>query len=193
MHHRRQRIIRDQHQHMILLRLIACHHAMVLLSVCFTNHTNQTQPLFKYQIRSLRFAPTSRPFLQSSNIFWQKCTTKQSANDLQIWRAFRSQKLLTTIIASDSGLKHTNGTYGWKIVDRFNTTLFSGAGPVGGDYLSARSSTWSGIYGIAAPIVLIASLGHFWGTRHRAHYSWLCDSESALEQVRQLQYHETRK
>ena len=70
--------------------------------------------------------------------------------------------------------------------------LFSGAGPVDGDYRSA-SSTRSELYGIAAQVLLLASLKRFWGTPHRAHYSWVCDSQSALKQVRQLQFHKTRK
>jgi hypothetical protein len=134
-----------------------------------------------------------RPYLQTLPPIQRQllATYHQSANDLQIWRALRSRKSLT--IAYDGGLKNTNGTYGWKIVDRSNMSLFSGAGPgVDGDYSSA-SSTRSELYGVAAPVVLIASLRHFWGTMHRAQYSWLCDSKSALKQVLHLQYHETRK
>jgi hypothetical protein len=77
-------------------------------------------------------------------------------------------------------------------VTNHDIVLFSGAGPVNGDFNSA-SSTRSELYGIAAPILLISSLRRFWGTPHRARYSWLCDSESALKQVRQLQHHATRK
>ena len=117
-------------------------------------------------------------------------TYHQTADDLTVWKALRSRQTLT--IASDGGLKTDKGTYGWKIVTNTDEVLFSGAGPVDGDYRSA-SSTRSELYGIAAPVLLLASLKRFWGTPHRAHYSWVCDSQSALKQVRQLQFHKTRK
>jgi hypothetical protein len=60
-------------------------------------------------------------------------------------------------IASDRGLKTDKGTYAWKIVTNKDEVLFSGAGPVDGDYRSA-SSTRSKLYGIAAPVLLLASL-----------------------------------
>jgi hypothetical protein len=63
---------------------------------------------------------------------------------------------------------------------------------VDGDY-NSKSSTRSELYGIAAPVLLLACLHRFWGTKHRSKYQWLCDSESALKQVHQLQYHETKK
>jgi hypothetical protein len=47
--------------------------------------------------------------------------------------------------------------------DQHRRSLISGAGPVDGDYRSA-SSTRSKLYGIAAPILLLASLKRFWET-----------------------------
>jgi hypothetical protein len=117
-------------------------------------------------------------------------TYQQHADDITLWRALRSKHTLT--IASDDGLKSHQGTFGWKSVTQKDIVLFTGAGPVDGDTLS-ESSTRSELYGIAAPVLLLASLARFWGTKHRARYSWLCDSESALKQVRQLQYHKTCK
>jgi hypothetical protein len=96
------------------------------------------------------------------------------------------------MIATDSGLKTRKGTFGWKLVTSDDTLLFSGAGPVDGDY-SSESSTRSELYGITAPVLLLSSLHRFWGTKHRSRYRWLCDSKSALKQVNQLQYHETLK
>jgi ribonuclease HI len=96
------------------------------------------------------------------------------------------------MIASDGGLKTHKGTYGWKIVTHDDTVLFTGAGPVDGHYAS-KSSTRSEFYGIAAPVLMLVSLKQYWGIPHRARYSWLCDSKLTLKQVRQLQYHKTKK
>ena len=136
-------------------------------------------PTFRAYTKSL--PATQRRLLQ---------TYTQSADEVTLWRAMRSKKTLT--IASDGGLKTHKGSYGWKIITQDDTVLFTGAGPVDGDYAS-ESSTRSELYGIAAPVLILASLKQYWGISHRARYSWLCDSKSALKQVRQLQYHKTKK
>ena len=41
-------------------------------------------------------------------------TYHQTADDLTVWKALRSQQTLT--ISSDGGLKTNKGTYGWEIV-----------------------------------------------------------------------------
>jgi hypothetical protein len=145
-----------------------------------TNFPATSYSTLRNYLKSL--SPTQRRLLN---------TYEQLVDYLTVWKALWSKQTLT--IASGGGLKTTNGTFGWKIVTNHDIILFSGAGPVNGDFNSASSFTRSELYGIAAPILLISSLQRFWGTPHRARYSWLCDSELALKQVRQLQHHATRK
>jgi hypothetical protein len=85
---------------------------------------------------------------------------RQSAGDLQVWRAFRSRRRIT--MASDGGLKDRKGTFGWKIVDKGSGSaaaipLFEGSGPVDGPF-DVNSSTRSELGGLIAPILLCVSL-----------------------------------
>ena len=105
---------------------------------------------------------------------------RQDATDIQVWRAFRSRRRIT--IASDGGLKHGIGTYGWKIVDRANNPLFSGSGPVDGPH-DIGNSTRSELGGLTAPLMLCISLARFWGLAHRCRYKWLTDSKAAISRV----------
>jgi hypothetical protein len=105
---------------------------------------------------------------------------QQDATDVQVWRAFRSRRKIT--IASDGGLKHGIGTFGWKINDRTNTTLFSGSGPVDGPH-DIGNSTRSELGGLTAPLMLCISLARFWGLAHRCRYKWLTDSKAAISRV----------
>ena len=104
----------------------------------------------------------------------------QEATDVQVWRAFRSRRRIT--IASDGGLKHQVGTFGWKIVDRFSTTLFSGSGPINGP-ADIGHSTRSELGGLTAPLLFCVSLSKFWGLAHRCRYTWLTDSRAAISKV----------
>jgi len=105
---------------------------------------------------------------------------QQIATDNQIWKAFRSRRRLT--IASDGGLKQSIGTLGWKIVDKDGLPLFTGSGPVDGPF-DIANSTRSELGGIAAPLLLCASLARYWGLAHRCRYKWLTDSKAAISRV----------
>jgi ribonuclease HI len=105
---------------------------------------------------------------------------QQEAEDVQVWKAFRSRRRLT--IASDGGLKHKIGTFGWKIVDKHGITLFSGSGPVDGP-LDIANSTRSELGGLTAPLLLCASLARYWGLSHRCKYIWSTDSKAAIGKV----------
>jgi hypothetical protein len=41
------------------------------------------------------------------------------------------------------------------------------------------SSTPSELGGLAAPLLLIASLARFWGLKHKCRYRWVVDSKQA--------------
>jgi hypothetical protein len=105
----------------------------------------------------------------------------QEATDVQVWRTFRSRRRITSI-ASDGGLKHQVGTFGWKIVDRFSTTLFSGSGPIDGP-ADIGHSTRSELGGLTAPLLFCVSLSKFWCLAHRCRYTWLTNSRAAISKV----------
>jgi ribonuclease HI len=108
----------------------------------------------------------------------------QVADDIQIWRAFRSRRRLT--IASDGGLRKGTGTFGWKIVMITHTgqpiTLFEGSGPVDGPR-DIINSTRCELGGLVAPLLLCSSLAAYWGLRHRCKYRWVTDSKAAISKV----------
>jgi hypothetical protein len=105
---------------------------------------------------------------------------QQEASDAQVWKAFRSRRRIT--IASDGGLRHKLGTFGWKIVDKHGITLFSGSGPVDGP-LDIANSTRAELGGLTAPLLLCASLARYWGLTHRCKYIWSTDSQAAISKV----------
>lgn len=116
----------------------------------------------------------------------------QDASDFDIWKAFRSRRRLT--IASDGGLKHKIGTFGWKIVDKSGKSLFSGSGPVDGP-TDIANSTRSELGGLTCPLLLCASLARYWGLSHRCRYSWCTDSKAAISKVTfvtRVSYHPRR-
>lgn len=104
----------------------------------------------------------------------------QESPDNVVWKAFRSRRRVT--IASDGGLRHGIGTLGWKIVNQHGIPLFSGSGPIDGPPDNANS-TRSELGGLAAPMLLCASLARFWGMSHRCKYKWLTDSKAAISKV----------
>ena len=120
---------------------------------------------------------------------WHKRLLKnfrQTASDLQVWRAFRARRRLT--IASDGGLKDRIATFGWKIVSNKgigienDISLFEGSGPADGPF-DISSSTRSELGGLLAPLLLCASLAAHWGLRHKCRLRWLSDSKAAISRV----------
>ena len=107
----------------------------------------------------------------------------QVANDLEIWRAFRSKRRLEII--TDGGLKDHNATFGWKIILPDRTVLFQGAGPADGP-IETESSTRSELFGFAAPMLIIDQLSKWWGITHRCKFRWLVDSQAAIKQVKDI-------
>ncbi|KAI2509676.1 hypothetical protein MHU86_4796 [Fragilaria crotonensis] len=105
---------------------------------------------------------------------------KQIANDVEVWRAFRSRQRLT--IASDGSLREEAGTFGWKLTTRNHHVLFQGYGPVDGP-IEIGSSTRSELGGFTAPLLLVTVLARHWGLRHRCKFRWLADSEVAINRV----------
>lgn len=104
---------------------------------------------------------------------------EQVADDLQVWRAFRSHERL--YIASDGGLDGQKGTFGW-ILATSKTTLFKCGGPVDGPF-DTQTSTRCELCGFASALVLIASVSRNWGLRHRCSFEWFTDSRAALSKV----------
>jgi hypothetical protein len=94
------------------------------------------------------------------------------ANDIEVWRAFRSRKRLT--IASDGSLREEAGTFGWKLTTSNHNVLFQGYGPVDGP-IEIGSSTRSERGGFTAPLLLVTVVA-----RHRCKFRWLADSEVAI-------------
>jgi hypothetical protein len=115
---------------------------------------------------------------------WQQrlfCHFDQIADDLTIWKAFRSKRWLDII--SDGGLSHSVGTFGWKIVDRRRIPLFQGSGPIDGP-TEVGSSTRSELGGFTAPLVLIQAISRYWGLKHRCKFYWIVDSKAAMAKVK---------
>jgi hypothetical protein len=86
---------------------------------------------------------------------------KQTATDIQVWRAFRSRKKLR--LATDGGLSGRKSTHGW-VLATDNTVLFTGAGPVNGPF-DLTMSTRSKLGGLAASLLLFVSIAKMWGTQ----------------------------
>jgi hypothetical protein len=113
-------------------------------------------------------------------------TYRQTASNLQVWRAFRSRRRLT--IASHGGLvKDRKATFGWKIVDKGTNTkldvpLFEGSGPADGLF-DITSLTHSKLGGLIAPLLLCVSLAAHWLLRHKRRIRWLTDSSAAISRV----------
>jgi hypothetical protein len=115
---------------------------------------------------------------------WQQrlfCQFDQIADDLTIWKAFRSKRWLDII--SDGGLSQSVGTFGWKVVDRAKSTLFQGSGPIDGP-TEVGSSTRSELGGFTAPLVLIQAISQYWGLKHRCKFYWIVDSKAAMAKVK---------
>jgi hypothetical protein len=130
-----------------------------------TNHNNATfTPLASY----LTTLPRTQRRMVSDVV--------QVADDVQIWRAFRSKERL--YIASDGGLHGRQGTFGWVLTSSKNV-LFKCGGPVDGPHDTANS-TRSELCGIASSFLLIASVARNWGLRHRCSFRCITDSRSAL-------------
>ena len=88
---------------------------------------------------------------------------RQLVPDVAVWREFRSKRRI--LIASDGGLKGRFDTFGWTISSK-GIVLFEGAGPVDGPF-DLLHSTWCELGGFAAPLLLLATIGDFWGLQHR--------------------------
>ena len=104
---------------------------------------------------------------------------EQVADDLQVWRAFRSRERL--YIASDGGLDGTKGTFGW-VLATSKRILFKCGGPVDGPF-DTQNSTRCELCGFASSLLLIASLSRNWGLRHRCTFKWFTDSRAAISKV----------
>lgn len=107
---------------------------------------------------------------------------EQVADDVQIWRAFRSKERLH--LASDGGLMGRLGTFGW-VLTTSKRVLFKCGGPVDGPHDTA-TSTRSELCGIASALLLIASVARNWGLRHRCSFRIITDSRSALAKIRHI-------
>jgi hypothetical protein len=105
---------------------------------------------------------------------------QQLSTNLEVWRAFRSQRRLT--IASDGSLREDAGTFGRKLTTHNHQALFHGYGPVDGPMESGRS-TRSKLGGFTAPLLLVTVSGQHWGLRHRCTFRWLADSKVAINRV----------
>jgi hypothetical protein len=106
---------------------------------------------------------------------------QQLSTNLEVWRAFRSQRCLT--IASDGSLREDAGTFGRKLTTHNHQALFHGYGPVDGPMESGRS-TRSKLGGFTAPLLLLVTvLAQHWGLRHRCTFRWLADSKVAINRV----------
>jgi hypothetical protein len=86
------------------------------------------------------------------------------------------------MIASDGGLRHKIGTFGWKIVNKQGITLFSGSGPIDGPS-DIANSTRSELGGLTTPLLLCALLARYWGLSHQCKYIWSTDSQAAISKV----------
>ena len=105
---------------------------------------------------------------------------EQLATDQAVYQSFHARRRLT--IATDGSLQVSAGTFGWKLTDKKNTTLFQGSGPVDGPH-EIGSSTRSELGGFTAPLLLITSLARHWGLKHRCKFRWLADSQVAINRV----------
>lgn len=106
----------------------------------------------------------------------------QTASNLQVWKSFRTRKRL--YIATDGGLSNNQGTHGW-VISNGSKVLFCCAGPVDGPFDTA-SSTRCELSGYASALLFIDHLSKFWGIRHKARFTWLCDSKAAISRVRRF-------
>jgi hypothetical protein len=104
---------------------------------------------------------------------------KQTATDLQVWRAFRSRERLA--IASDGGLDGQHGTFGWVLATK-KMTIFECGGPVDGPY-DTISSTRSELAGFASALLFITAIYRHWGIRHQCTFKWITDSKASLSRV----------
>jgi hypothetical protein len=107
------------------------------------------------------------------------CHFHQQCTDLQLWRSFRSRRRLE--IVTDGGLHATQGTFGWKIVDK-QVVLYQGSGPVDGPYDQSNSIRCK-IGGFASSLLLITVISKYWGIRHRCKFHWIVDSKAAISKV----------
>lgn len=118
-------------------------------------------------------APTPPPAVHSTLQSFLKSLPKwhrrllfhleQPATDQEVYQSFHARRRLT--IATDGSLQESAGTFGWKLTDKKNTTLFQGSGPVDGPH-EIGSSTRSELGGFTAPLLLITSLARHWGLKH---------------------------
>ena len=90
--------------------------------------------------------------------------------------AFSSKKTIT--IASDGGLKGTNGTFGWVIAKK-STLLYQGYGPVDGSP-DTSSSTRCELWGYASALLALVLLAFQRGESHCCRIRWVVDSRAAI-------------
>lgn len=129
-----------------------------------------------HSIRLQRVSSSEARLLPSGTQRRMVSDVTQVANDVQIWRAFRSKEKL--FIASDGGLYGNQGTFGW-VITSSKQVLYQCGGPVDGPYDSANS-TRSELCGLASSFLLVASLARNWGIRHRCSFRCILDSRNAL-------------
>ena len=98
---------------------------------------------------------------------------EQVADDLQVWRTFRSNERL--YIASDGGLSGNQGTFGW-VIATAKHTLFKCGGPVDGPQ-DMQNSTHCELCEFASSLLLIAAVARNWGLR-RCYGQLSCDFQS---------------
>lgn len=103
----------------------------------------------------------------------------QVADDVQVWRAFRSKERL--FFATDGGLLGTHGTFGW-VLTSSKHILFTCGGPVDGPRDTANSTRCE-LSGIASALLVIASISRNWGLPHRCTFRCITDSRAALSKI----------
>ncbi len=101
---------------------------------------------------------------------------KQTATDLQFWRAFQSRERLT--IASDGGLDGQHGTFGWVLATK-KLILYECGGPVDGPY-DTIPSTQSELAGFALALLFNTAVYQHWGIRHRCTFKLITDRKASL-------------